>query len=92
MALGAAPQGVVSLVLKRVGLLLGGGVALGIGLSLLAARAVQATLTTLLHGLEPHDPLTLAVAAVVLALIGTAAGWIPELRASRIDPSSVLRS
>jgi putative ABC transport system permease protein len=92
MALGAAPQGVVSLVLKRVGLLLGAGVALGIGLSLLAARAVQATLTTLLHGLEPHDPLTLAVAAFVLALIGTAAGWIPALRASRIDPASVLRS
>jgi ABC-type antimicrobial peptide transport system permease subunit len=83
---------VVSLVLKRVGWLLSLGVALGIGLSLLAARAVQATLTTLLHGLEPHDPLTLIGAAVILAAIGAAAGWIPALRASRIDPASVLRS
>jgi ABC-type antimicrobial peptide transport system permease subunit len=92
MALGAAPRGVVSLVLKRVGLLLGVGVALGIGLSLLAARAVQATLTTLLHGLEPQDPLTLTAAAGVLAFIGVVAGLIPARRASRIDPASVLRS
>jgi putative ABC transport system permease protein len=92
MALGAAPGGVVRLVLTRVGLLLGLGVALGVGLSLAAAAAVSSTLTTLLYGLDPQDPLTLLSAAVVLALIGTAAGWIPALRASRIDPASVLRS
>jgi predicted permease len=92
MALGAAPGGVVSLVLTRVALLLTIGVALGIGLGLAAARTVQATLTSLLHGVEPRDPLTFAGAAIVLALIGALAGWIPARRASRIDPASVLRS
>lgn len=92
MALGAAPHGVVGLVLRRVALLLTLGVAVGIGLALAAANAAAAALTTLLYRLEPQDPVTLAGAAGVLALIGTLAGWLPARRASRIDPSSVLRS
>jgi ABC-type antimicrobial peptide transport system permease subunit len=41
--------------------------------------------------LEPRDPITLIGAAVVLATVGAAAGWLPAYRASRIDPAEVLR-
>jgi putative ABC transport system permease protein len=87
MALGAAPRGVLRLVLARVGLLVGVGVVLGGGLSLWAATFVS----TLLFGLQPHDPLTIAMAATVLLIVGGAAGWIPARRAARLDPAAVLR-
>jgi ABC-type antimicrobial peptide transport system permease subunit len=87
MALGAAPASVLRLVLVRVGLLVGPGVAIGTGVSLWAASFVS----TLLFGLQPRDPLTLVMAAAVLLIVGGAAGWIPARRAARLDPSSVLR-
>ena len=88
MALGAAPAGVVSLVLKRVGVLVAAGVLIGSGVALYASTFVS----TLLYGLEPRDPVTFVGAALVLAAIGALAGWIPARRASRIDPASVLRT
>jgi len=87
MALGAAPAGVVRLVLLRVASLVAIGVAVGAGVSLWAARFVS----TMLFGLEPRDPATLAGAAITLAIVGAVAGWLPAYRASRIDPSAVLR-
>jgi predicted permease len=87
MALGAAPAGVVALVLRRVAWLVAAGIVLGSGVSLWAARFVS----TLLFGLAPRDPATLAGAGVVLAVIGALAGWIPARRAARIDPARVLR-
>jgi putative ABC transport system permease protein len=87
MALGAAPGGVVRLVLRRVALLVGTGVIAGIVVSLWAARFVE----TLLFGLAPRDPMTLAAAALILSAAGALAGWIPARRASRIDPAQVLR-
>jgi ABC-type antimicrobial peptide transport system permease subunit len=87
MALGAAPAGVIRLVLRRVVMLVGLGVALGSAASLWAARLVD----TLLFGLQPRDPMTLAGAVAVLGVIGAIAGWLPARRASRIDPARVLR-
>jgi predicted permease len=87
MALGAAPRGVVRLVLSRIAVLIGIGVLIGAGISLWTAKFVAA----LLYGLEPRDPLTLISAAVILGAVGAAAGWLPAYRASRIDPAEVLR-
>jgi predicted permease len=87
MALGAAPGGVVRMVLRRVGVLVGIGVLLGAGVSVWASRFVSA----LLYGLQPRDPATLIAAALVLGVIGATAGWIPARRAARIDPARVLR-
>ncbi len=87
MALGAAPGGVVRMVLSRVTLLVGIGVAVGGAVSVWASKFVE----TLVYGLEPRDPATLAGAAVVLAAVGAIAGWLPAHRASRIDPAEVLR-
>jgi ABC-type antimicrobial peptide transport system permease subunit len=70
MALGAAPAGVVRLVLARVALLVAVGIALGAGVSLWASTYVS----TLLFGLQPRDPGTLAGSAAVLAAVGAVAG------------------
>jgi putative ABC transport system permease protein len=87
MALGAAPSGVIRLLLTRVACLIGAGVIVGTGISLWASTFVGA----LLYGLEPRDPATLAGAAITLASVGVVAGWPPAYRASRIDPAAVLR-
>lgn len=91
MALGAAPGGVVRLVLRRVAVLVVLGVGLGVGLGILTAVTASKFLTGMLYGLQPKDPLTFAAAAVILALVGALAGWIPAHRASRVDPALVLR-
>jgi putative ABC transport system permease protein len=87
MALGAAPAGVVRLVLSRVSVLIGFGVLVGAGVSLWASKF----LTSLLYGLEPRDPVTLGSAVALLAAVGGVAGWLPARRASRVDPAEVLR-
>jgi putative ABC transport system permease protein len=87
MALGAAPGGVVVLVLRRAVILISIGILIGSAVSLWASRFVS----SLLFGLEPRDPLTLGVAIVVLATIGALAGWLPARRASRMDPVRALR-
>ena len=87
MALGAAPSGVVRLVLWRVSILVAIGVLVGAAASVWLARFVE----TLLYGLEPRDPVTLVSAAITLAAVGALAGWLPAYRASRIDPAQVLR-
>ena len=87
MALGASPGGVIRMVLRRVAWLVGAGVIVGAGLSVWASRFVA----TLLYGLQPRDPATLVLAALVLSSIGAMAGWIPARRAARIDPARVLR-
>ena len=46
--------------------------------------------STLLYGLQPRDPVTLAAAITILTAIGAIAGWLPARRASRIDPARVL--
>ena len=89
MALGAGPAGAVRLVLRRVAILVGVGVAAGAVLAVWAGQFVAAT--GLLFGLEPRDPATLAGSAVVLAAIGAMAGYLPARRASRIDPARILR-
>lgn len=88
LALGATPMAVVSLIMKRVAVLVCAGTAAGALVSLWASRFVG----TLVWGLEPDDPMTLVAAALVLALVAALAGWIPAWRASRIDPIVALRT
>jgi putative ABC transport system permease protein len=87
MALGATRGSVVRLVLARVSMLIGAGILFGLAIGAWASRFVA----TLLYGLEPGDPGTLIAAAAILALIGAVAGWLPANRASRLDPTQVLR-
>jgi putative ABC transport system permease protein len=87
IAMGALPGRVITLVLARVWLLVGLGIAAGTGISLWASRFVSG----LIHGLSPHDPEALVGAAVLLCAMGTAAAWLPARRAARMDPVAVLR-
>jgi putative ABC transport system permease protein len=88
MSLGAAPGRVQRMILSEGGRLVIIGLVLGVGGSLLLARSMQ----SLLFGVEPTDPTTLAVVALALAGIGVAASWVPAARASRIAPSEALRA
>jgi len=87
MALGADASGVVRSVLSRVGVMVAAGVVVGAGLSIWLSKFVA----TLIYGLPPRDAKTLVLAAVVLAITGLAAGWLPARRASRLDPTAILR-
>jgi putative ABC transport system permease protein len=87
MALGAEASGVIRLVLGQAVRLVALGLVIGTGFSLWASRFVS----TLLFGLEPYDPATLAGAAAVLTAISLVAAGLPARRASQIDPAQVLR-
>jgi predicted permease len=88
VALGASRRQILLMVLGDVGRMLTGGVVLGAALALLASRSVG----SLLYGLSPNDPLTLAIAASVLLIAGLAAAAVPAKRAAGIDPAVTLRS
>ena len=87
MALGAAPDRVRGMILRQTGLMtVVGGVA-GLALAVLAGRGAQ----SLLFELKGYDPVVFTSAAAVLALVALAAGFVPALRASRVDPMTALR-
>jgi predicted permease len=88
LALGADPSGVVRMILGEAGVMLLVGLAAGALLAVFAARATA----TLLFGVQPWDPTTLASSAVALAVVGLAASWLPARRASRIAPAIALRA
>jgi ABC-type antimicrobial peptide transport system permease subunit len=87
MALGASDSGVVALVLLNGMRLLAGGVVLGYRAAWAASRAVS----SMLFGLNPTDPATMAGAIGVLAAARGLASYLPARRASRVDPLVVLR-
>jgi len=75
-------------VLKEGGVLLAAGLVLGMAGAFAAARVMEG----LLFGVAPHDPVTLAGVALMMAVIGIGACWIPALRAARIDPVIAMRT
>ncbi|HVZ49793.1 MAG TPA: ADOP family duplicated permease [Gemmatimonadaceae bacterium] len=64
------------------------GVALGVGLTLVASRLVA----TLLYGVEPNDVSAILLAGSALLLVTIVAAIVPALRAARSDPLTALRS
>lgn len=87
MALGATSGKVRGMVLWQVGrmTIIGGvlGIAAGLGLG----RATR----SLLYGAEGTDPLVIGAVAILLTIVALGAGYIPALRASRVDPMGALR-
>jgi putative ABC transport system permease protein len=88
MALGAEPRSVVRMVLGESGILVGIGVVAGIALAIGASSYAA----SLLYGLEPWDPISIALAIVSLGLVSLIAAWIPARRASRLAPTLALRA
>jgi ABC-type antimicrobial peptide transport system permease subunit len=75
------------MVLKEVALLTLVGIALGVAAALSLSQLVRSQL----FGISPSDSLTIVMAAVTLALVALAAGYIPARRASRVQPILALR-
>jgi putative ABC transport system permease protein len=88
MALGAQSADVVGLVLRQGSRLVVLGLAVGLAGALLLTRL----LGTMLFGISPHDPVTFAAIAVLLAGVAAVACLVPARRATRVDPMTALRS
>ncbi|HUO82768.1 MAG TPA: ABC transporter permease [Gammaproteobacteria bacterium] len=75
-------------------MVLGQGLAqLGIGLAagLLCAVGFARLLSSMLHGVTPFDPVTLAAVALLLFAVALIASLLPALRALRVNPMQALR-
>ena len=86
MALGAQRQDVLRLVMRESMLLVAAGVVVGVAIALGASRFVE----TLLFGLPPTDPMSIAAAIGVMVAVAALAGYLPARRASRVDPMVAL--
>jgi predicted permease len=87
MALGAERRNIVWMVLRETALLVVVGVAVGVPVAIGASRLIASQL----FGTSAADPLTLSLAALVLAAVGLLAGFLPARRASKVDPLIALR-
>lgn len=87
MALGATPGRTVwatgsgGVMLTLVGLVLGG----------MAALPVGGVIGSLIYGVTPFDPVTMAFLVTVLGLSSTVASFVPAARIGRTDPAEILR-
>jgi putative ABC transport system permease protein len=87
IALGAQRRDVLVLLLGRAVLVMGAGLALGVGCALGLTRLIA----TLLYDVAPNDPVTIGSVSLVLMLVAVAACYVPARRAARLDPLIALR-
>jgi predicted permease len=88
MALGARYAQVLWMILRRALALAIAGVIAGVPLALWASRYAA----SLLFGLTPRDPGTLAASATILIVVATLAGYLPARRAALVDPARALKA
>ncbi len=88
LALGAQRAHVGALVLGRVAVLTGVGLALGGVLGF----ALTSLMSGILFGVEPGDPLTMAAVMAAIGLTAMLASLVPLRHAVRVDPAEILRA
>ena len=90
MALGANRGRMLTMILRQ-GMTL---TLIGVGLGLAGAYVLTrylGSLNSMLFGVEPRDPLTFGVTAVLLTIVALIACFIPARRATKVDPMVALR-
>ncbi len=87
LAVGAAPREMIRLVMTEAGRLLSAGIVIGVLLTAAADRMLRGVL----FGVSPLDAPALGLAALTLALVSIIAVTGPALRASRVEPTQVLK-
>ncbi len=87
MALGATEGNILRLVAKTGLKMTVLGVAIGLG----GAAWISQSISSLLYGVKPLDPITFTAAPAILALVALAASVVPAMRAARVDPVVALR-
>ena len=87
MALGADRGDILKMVLRQGFVLVGAGLLAGLALAFVAARGIE----SLLVGVSPSDPVTLVSVAMLLAVVGLAASYIPARRAMNVEPLRALK-
>jgi predicted permease len=88
VALGAERGRIVRMVLRDALRLVAVGLAIGVPLALAATRLLEAQL----HGVSPDDPVSLAVAVVVLLAAAIVAALLPATRAANVAPIVALHA
>lgn len=86
MALGATRRDVLSMTLQETLSVTSIGLLLGIAAALGSLRFVR----NLIYGVSARDPITLAAACVLLAVVAALAGWVPAWKAMKVDPMVAL--
>jgi predicted permease len=87
VALGAGRGNLLGMVMREVVVLTAAGVAIAVPVAIALTGLVRKQL----YGVEPADPVSIAVAAVALIAVALLAGYIPAERATRVNPISALR-
>jgi putative ABC transport system permease protein len=88
MALGARANDVLGLIVRNVMVMIAAGLAIGLA----GAAALTRVTESLLFEVSALDPAAFAAAAVGMAAVGLIAALIPASRATRVDPTTALRS
>lgn len=86
-ALGATRGRLMALVVGQGGRLAGAGAVLGLLFTLLVGPRIE----PLLFQVSPRDPAVLVAVTLAILAVGIAAGLLPGLRATRVDPATALR-
>lgn len=87
IALGAEPRRVLEMISREGAVLLGIGIAAGLGASL----ALMRYLKSLLYDVRPNDPATYAAVVICLCIAAGIAIYVPARRASAVEPITALR-
>jgi predicted permease len=97
MALGAGTTKVLGQVMRETLALVAIGIAFGVAASYVATRVISAAWIgiddqdSLLFGVTPHDPVSMALATMFLLAVAALAGYLPARKAARVDPITALR-
>jgi ABC-type antimicrobial peptide transport system permease subunit len=87
IAVGASPGRVEWMMVRESLTLVAAGVAIGVP----AAIAITRLVSSMLFGLAPGDPLTIAAVMAALTTATLVAAYLPARRAAGVDPTRVLR-